>query len=138
MIGREKVWSQFSNHITSDEACQLGVVACTVLVGIEAYLMAAKLKNHLAGPLLKTLKLLCNSECIHYFIENISEQIVKLTAIWTSISKNPSHNLYRMVCQTLAVLHSNQSDMWLAAFYLMETQAITFTHKASLISAKRQ
>ncbi|XP_067945670.1 separin-like [Watersipora subatra] len=64
--------------------------------------------------------------------------INRLTAIWMSISARPPYQLYKAVCQSLAVLHHKQSDSWLSAFYLMETQAITFTHKSNLVSAQKE
>ncbi|KAF6020758.1 ESPL1 [Bugula neritina] len=63
--------------------------------------------------------------------------ISKLTAIWTGIHTTPNQAFYRDICQSLAVLHLSEGDMWRAAFYLTETQAITFSHKANLISAQK-
>lgn len=76
----------------------------------------------------------CN---VFYDVESIADMIGKLTEIWTGLSDNPPYELYRQVCQALAVLHYNESDNWKSAFYLTESQAITFTHKSHLALAQR-
>ena len=68
----------------------------------------------------------------------MTKLIEKLSEIWCCLSSHPPFELYRCVCQALAVLHYTQRDYWKSAFYLTESQTITFSHKSHLASAQRK
>ena len=73
----------------------------------------------------------------YLFAVDVERLVSNLTSVFETISNNAPYQLYRSVCQALAVLHHKRGDAWLTAFYLMETQAITFSHKANLVSAQK-